>query len=166
MLKADLFKAEYFADEHPVLVPTDVATVVHSSCQEACRVDELYQCARKHHGARLVNAAGGLVVQSLVRPLVVEHLPELIKLLLLKPQRECWRLCRVLFEGAVHSLMASVLLRPAWLNALMHDAHLHPTKRQLRQAKQAGAREWSAVVSPDSRWHSILAHSRFTDRSH
>src|ERR1035437_2644159 len=166
MLKADLFEAEYLADEHPVLVPTDVAAIVHSSCQVAWRVDELDQCARKYHGAGLVNAAGRLIVQSLVRPFVVEHLPELIELLLLKPQRERWRLCRVLFESAVHPLMASVLLRPAWLNALMHDAHLHPSKRQLRQAKQASTREWGAVVGSDSRRHSILAHSCFTDRSY
>jgi hypothetical protein len=99
MLKADLFEAEYLADEHPALVPTDVAAVVHPSCQEALRVDEFDQCARKHHGAGLVNAAGRLVVQSFVRPLVVEHLPEPIKLLLLKPQRECWRFRRVLFES-------------------------------------------------------------------
>src|ERR1019366_214108 len=99
MLKADLFEAEYFAAEHPVLVPTDVAAVVHSSCQETLRVDEFDQCARKHHRAWLVNAAGRLIVQSFVRSLVIEHLPEPIKLLLLKPQRACWRLRSVLFES-------------------------------------------------------------------
>ena len=152
-LETEILKAKYFADEDPVLVPTDVAAVVHSSCQEACRVDELDQCARKHHGAGLVNAAGRLIVQSLMRPLVVEDLPELIKLLLLQPERQCWRLCRVLLQSPMHSLMAPVLLGPTGLNPLMHDAHLHPSKRELRQTQQACPSEWRTVVCSYPRGH-------------
>jgi len=46
-LNSQLFEAEYFADEHSVLVPADVATIVDSSQQEILRVRKLWQFARQ-----------------------------------------------------------------------------------------------------------------------
>ena len=46
-LDAQLFEAEYFADEDSVLVPADVAAIVHPSQQETLRVRELQQLARQ-----------------------------------------------------------------------------------------------------------------------
>jgi hypothetical protein len=43
------------------------------------------------------------------------------------------RFRRVLLQRAMHPLMATVLLRSAWLNALMHDSELHPAEWELRQ---------------------------------
>jgi hypothetical protein len=42
---AQLFEAEYFADEDSVLVPSDVATIVDSSRQAALRLREPWQDA-------------------------------------------------------------------------------------------------------------------------
>ena len=46
-LDAQLFEAEYFADEHSVFVPADVAAIVDSSQQKTLRVRELWQLARQ-----------------------------------------------------------------------------------------------------------------------
>src|SRR5260370_26004125 len=62
--------------------------------------------------------------------------------------------------------MASVLLGPTWLDALMYNTHFHPSQRQLRQAEQSRPSKGSAVVCPDPRWQPILTHRRFADRPH
>src|SRR5271155_2161195 len=101
-------------------MPADIAAVVHPAGEESLGIDELYQIARKYHGAGLVQAAGSRIVESLVRPLVIEHLPETVELSLLQPQGEGYWVRRVFFKRSVHPFMASVLLRLAGLNALMH----------------------------------------------
>jgi len=60
---------------------------------------------------------------------MVEHVSELIESLLLQPQRRRRRIRSIRFEGPVHSLVTSILLWPPWLDALMHDSHLHPSQR-------------------------------------
>lgn len=57
---------------------------------------------------------------------MVEQVPEPIELRLLQSQGCCRMVCGLFLDGSVHPLMASVLLWPTWLDALMHDAHLHP----------------------------------------
>src|SRR5712692_5381129 len=66
----------------------------------------------------------------------------------------------------MHPLMAPVLLRPAGLDALVHDAQLHPAKRQLRQTQLANSCERSPVICPDTQWHAVLTHGRFADCSY
>ena len=46
-LECQLFEAEYLADKDPVLVPADVAAIVHPSQKETLRVGELRQLARQ-----------------------------------------------------------------------------------------------------------------------
>ena len=48
-----LFEAEYLADEDSVLVPADVAAIVHPSQKETLRVRELRQLAWQSDGARV-----------------------------------------------------------------------------------------------------------------
>ena len=50
-LKSQLFEAEYLADEDPVLVPADVAAIVHPSQKETLRVRELWQLMWQSNGA-------------------------------------------------------------------------------------------------------------------
>jgi hypothetical protein len=70
---------------------------------------------------RGVKTGGNLVVQTLMRALVVEHIAKAIEAALL-----CSKGCRgwfgrVLLQSAMHPLVAAVLLWPTRLNALMHD---------------------------------------------
>src|ERR1700683_3067412 len=46
-LESQLFKAGYFADEHSVLLPADVAAIVDSPQRETLRVHEPWQLARQ-----------------------------------------------------------------------------------------------------------------------
>ena len=52
--------------------------------------------ARKDHCTGLVKASRRQVVQSLVRPLMVEHLSEPVELSLLQPQGQGWRVSSLL----------------------------------------------------------------------
>jgi hypothetical protein len=59
-------------------------------------------------------------------PLMVVHLSEPVELSLLQSQCQGYGVRSVPFESPMHPFVASVLLRPAGLNALAHDTHLHP----------------------------------------
>ena len=140
-LDSQLFEAEYLADEDSVLVPADVAAIVDSPQLEPFRVRELRQLARQSYPAGDVKTRGNLVVQTLMRALVVKHVAEVIEAALL-----CSKGCRrwfgrVLFQRAMYTLMAAVLLRSTCLDALVHDPELHPPKGKLRETQQACARE-------------------------
>ena len=91
-LNSQLFEAEYFADEDPVLVPADVAAIVDSSQLETLRVPELWQLARQSDRAGDVETCGNLIVQALVRAFVVEHVAKVIEAALL-----CAKGCRRCF---------------------------------------------------------------------
>ena len=67
-------------------------------------------------------------VQALMRALVIEHVAKVIEAALLRAKGRRRRFRRVLLERAMHPLMATVLLRSACLNALMHDPELHPAE--------------------------------------
>ena len=62
-----------------------------------------------------------LVVQALVRALVIEHVAKIIEADLLCAKGCRRRFRRVLLQCAMHPLMATVLLRSAYFDALMHD---------------------------------------------
>lgn len=61
-LKSQILKAKDLADEHPVLMPADIAAIVYPPDQESLGVDEFNQIARKHYGTGLVQASGRHVV--------------------------------------------------------------------------------------------------------
>ena len=130
-LDTQLFEAEYFADEDPVLVPADVAAIVDSSQQETPCVPELWQLAGQSDRTGDIETCGDLIVQALVRTLVIEHIAKVIESALLCAKGCRRRFCRVLLQCAVHPLMAAVLLRSTCLNALMRDPELHPAEREL-----------------------------------
>src|ERR1700679_800750 len=125
-LEAQLFEAEYLADEDPRLMPTDVSAVVDASQQKAFRVNVLRQLARESDGAGLVETRWNLVVQPFVRTLIVEHVAKVIEAALLCAKGCCWRLRRVLLQRKMHPLMATILLRSACLSPLMYDPKYYP----------------------------------------
>jgi hypothetical protein len=82
-LESQLFEAKYLADEDPVLVPADVAAIVHPSQKETLRVRELWQLTWQSNGAGVVETRWDLVVQALMRALVIEHVAKVIEAALL-----------------------------------------------------------------------------------
>jgi hypothetical protein len=89
---------------------------------EAFRVHVLRQLARESDRAGMVETRSDLVVQTLLRALVIKHVTKVIEAALLGAKGRCRRFRRVLFQGAMHALMATVLLRSACLNAFMQNA--------------------------------------------
>src|SRR5258708_23637386 len=85
-------------------------------CEEASRSGAGTSCRESH--CSVPHAAAP----------VVEHLRERVKLSQLQSQCEVHY---VLFESPDASVVTSVLLRPAWMNTLMQNTHLHPSKREL-----------------------------------
>ncbi len=74
--------------------------------------------------------------QRLVRPFAIELLPEVIEsFLLLQGVHAGWP-CRFLLEGEVHALVAAILLRVAWLDALDGDSEAQPPDCELAQVEQ------------------------------
>jgi hypothetical protein len=107
------------------LVPADVAAVIHPSEKDTFWVRELRQLAWQSNGTGVVETGWDLIVQALVRALVIEHVAEIIKAVLLctKGCRRWFR--RVLLQRAMHPLVATVLLRSAGLYPLMYDPEPH-----------------------------------------
>jgi hypothetical protein len=65
----------------------------------------------------------------------------------------------------MHALVTTVPLRSACLNPFVNNPKLHPAEGGFRKYHEPHAREWRAVVGPDSSGYSVLPHSCFTDRS-
>ncbi len=86
-----------------------------------------------------------------MRPLGVEFLDEGIEAGLLLQEIHAWRAGGFALEGAMHALMASVLLRAAWLDALDVDAQAQPPDRKLgKSIESVGSGERRAIVGTNS----------------
>ncbi len=70
-----------------------------------------------------------------MRPFIVEAFDEVIELGLLLQEVAAGRLGGLELQGEMHALMASVLLRMAWLDALDLDAEPEPPYRLAPQAR-------------------------------
>ena len=96
------------------------------------RTETLAAAGRAPHGTDvIVLAAKG----------IEDHLLSLVGL--------TWRSRGLLLEGAMHALVATILLRVRRLGTQMADPQPQPPDRELRQACQAAGGEGSAVVGED-----------------
>ena len=73
-----------------------------------------------------------------MRPFFVEELAPTVEATLLNIEVSLRRRSGVLLESQVHPLVTTVLLRLAWVDALVKDAEMNPPNRQRR--KSAGSR--------------------------
>jgi hypothetical protein len=92
-LESQLFETEYLTDEDPVLVPADVAAILHPPQKETLRVRELWQLKWPSNGGRVIETRWDLVVHSLMRALVIEPVTKAIEAALL-----CAKGCRRRFR--------------------------------------------------------------------
>src|SRR6266851_6549239 len=56
------------------------------------------------------------------------------------------------FQGAMHALMAAVLLGLAWIDSLQRNSGLKPFHRQPRKSRGAGRRERFSIIGADRAW--------------
>ena len=63
----------------------------------------------------------------------------------------------------MHALVCAVLLRLAWVNALMRDAQAHPPDVQVREAMNGLRGERHAIVGADSPRQSELPERALED---
>jgi transposase len=149
----DLLQPHVLADAHGgdvdpgVLLPADAAVGAHVAHLEPIGILERRELRRHLPWRELVTGGRRVHVQRLVRPLLVELLPEVVELALLRPATARWRARRLGLERAVHALVTPVLLRLARLDELGQHPKAHPPGRELRQARQGVGREGHSVLS-------------------
>jgi hypothetical protein len=114
---------------------------------------------------RCVDVGGALHVERLVRALGVELSDEVIEAGLLLEAIGAWRADGLLLEGQVHALMAPVLLRSTWLDALNIDAEPQPPDGELGEVEQGvWASEGNAVIGADGIGQAALAEQPIEGR--
>src|SRR5580704_1706333 len=96
-----------------------------------------------------------------MRPNLVELFLETEKRHLLPPQIPLRWSCGLLFQRLMHTLVASVLLRLAWLDPFMPDAQSQPQHRELTQSCGCSTGEGSPIVGANRLRQSELAKSGF-----
>ena len=90
-------------------------------------------------------------------PFGIELGDEVVEAGLLLEAVHAWRTGCFFLESEVHALVASVLLRVAWLDALDGDAEAEPPDREPGEVEEGiGAGEGDAVVGADGLWQSAL----------
>ena len=90
--------------------------------------------------------SGSLLVESFVGALFVELSAEAIEALLLPAERSGWRPRGLLFEGSVHTLVPTVLLRVTGLDELVMNAKPDPPDREPAEPSNGQRREGNTVV--------------------
>ena len=97
-----------------------------------------------------------------MRSLGIELGEEVIEAGLLLEAVHAWRTGCFFLESEVHALVAAVLLRVAWLDALDGDAESEPPDREPGEIEEGiGAGEGDAVVGADGLWQSALTKEAF-----
>ena len=127
-----------------MLVPAEMTVALNVAHQHRVGVLNLRQPIRVGPRRRLVDRVRRLHPQRLMRADFVVIVAKAIQFQLLaapvlgRPQ--------VQLQRAMHALVAPVLLRMTGLNALRHDAQLHPPRRQPRQPAHGRAGKRRPVV--------------------
>ena len=154
------------ADEDQVAGPFDHAVRAHPPHRAIVRIVGLAQGSRIGPVGGAIDRSRRGEVQGLVRPLVIIYDAETVEAQLLLGQRRRRRVGGFRLQGAVHALVAAVLLRLAGIDPFGTHAELDPPLRKLRQPARAGRGERRPVVRADRKRQPELAERRVEHRSH
>src|SRR5262245_60418507 len=161
LLQSDVLADTDRRDFDPLAVPANAAVPTDVPDFEAIGILERRYPVRHRPGRGGIALRRGCPVERLVRPLIVELLSEGIEAPLLGGEIPRCRPRRLRFEGAVHPLVPSVLVRPSRLDKLRHDSQPNPPRGELRQPPEGLRGERHAVVRPDPfRQTILLEHPR------
>lgn len=120
-LEPDVFLAEDVADIDPVVMPPDPAILAHAPDFLVRRILEGQQLIGERPRRGLVDRRRWTLAQRLVRPLLVERVPEAI---------EGGRSLRLRLQGAMHAFVPAILFRVARLDELRPDPQAQPPHAQ------------------------------------
>jgi len=88
---------------------------------------------------------------------VIVDATESIEALLLRASVRCRRPACIARQGAVQTLVTTILLRLSGRDPLRSDAEFDPPHGKLRQATCAAARKWRPIVAADCARQSVFA---------
>ncbi len=101
-----------------------------------------------------------------MRSIVIILAQELVEACLLRELLWRWRMGRFGLQGAMHSLVAPILLQVTRLNSLVANAQLDPPDVQLGQSTNRRRGKWRAIVGTNRLGQTIVAKAVLEDRLH
>jgi hypothetical protein len=150
-LQADPPALEDGADEDEPGLPADVVDLRDEADLEVGGIFVLDRPAGQWPERGLIEIGWRLLVQSLVRPLLVEDVPEGVEGLLLAPEVGAGRTGGLAFESPMHALVSAVLLGLPGLDEVGCDPEIQPPRRELGEPSEGdGGSEGGPVVRADS----------------
>src|SRR5882672_4980173 len=151
-------------DENALAFPHDLARAAHAPDLVIGIIPRLLEAIRHFPPRWRVDLVRRSLAERLVRPLLVVVPAEGVEAPLLLGRIRGRRSRGLGLEGAMHALVAAVLLRRGRMDEVRLDAELDPPRRQSRQAAGAGRTERRAVVATDGVRQSLAAKRRRKDR--
>ena len=128
--QSDVLACQGVRDADPVLLPADTAIATDESDFEVSGVFQGRKRPWERPGRGLVDGTGRLLIQGFVRTVVVVLMTKPIEADLLRLEIAAGGTRRLRLEGAVHALMAPVLLRGRGRDQLGEDAQPNPPDGQ------------------------------------
>src|ERR1700722_824331 len=161
---ANQFADQRLGDEYALAFPHDLARAAHAPDLVIGIVAMLLDAIRHLPLRWRVDLVRRSLAERFMRPLFVVVSAEGVEAPLLLGRIRGRRARGLGLEGAMHALMAAILLRRGWMDEVRLDAELDPPRRQPRQAAGAGRAERRAVVATDRMRQSLAANRRRKDR--
>jgi hypothetical protein len=156
-LEADGLASQQVRDEDLPVYPAEGGVVGDLADLEMRWIGEGLRVAWKGPEGGDVKRGRPLLLESLVGALEVEGLPKGIERPLLSPEARLGRKGGVFLQGAVHALVAAILLRLAGLDELRGDPEGDPPDGETGETAQGVGGEGSSVVGADPVGEAVLA---------
>src|SRR5258708_8502211 len=157
LIQTNRLAAQHVTHINEAALPFDRAGIAHAQDDKGARVFNVRHSRRVCAVRGLVELRWRALAQRLMRALIVVLRPEVLEGMLLSSKACPRRQCALAFERAVQPLVAAVLLRAAWLNALGSNPQAQPPDRQLRQPAQCPRSKWRSVVGANCQRQPVLA---------
>ncbi len=161
---ADRFADQRLGDEDALAFPRDLARTAHAPDLVIGIVPRLPDAIRHLPLRWRVDLVRRSLAECFMRPLFVVVPAEGVEALLLLGRVRGRRARGLGLEGAMHALVATILLRGGRMDEVRLDAELDPPRRQSRQAAGAGRTKRRAIVATDGARQSLAAKRRRKDR--
>src|SRR6202161_3715740 len=129
-VKADRFADQRFADKHALALPHDLARTAHAADLVFGIVPGILDALRHRPRRWRVDLLRRPLAECFVRTLFIVVSPEDIETGLLLARIGCRRTRSLCLEGAMHALVAAILLRRRRMDEMRLDAELDPPCRQ------------------------------------
>src|SRR6266852_4586550 len=137
-----------FTQKHLVLLPTKVTLAPHAAHQHIRWILRFGHLLRKFSRGGLVDLRRGAHSQRFVRTHLIVFLAKAVQSALLFAPVGCWRVCRLLFQRAMHAFVSAILLR---MPCLIHHTANRDSPASARVANGAPLSVRMAAGMPYSR---------------